>query len=128
MHPHDQILYDMDFPQRLAALRKEKGLTQQVLAEQAKISLVQLRRYEAGTSQPTLDAIKRLAIALSVSSDEIIFDTDERDPDEDLKLRFEAVTQFDEQHKEAAKTLLDGLILKYQAQKIAAMSTAGRKT
>jgi hypothetical protein len=31
--------------------------------------LIQLRRFEAGSSQPTLDVIKPLAAALSVSSE-----------------------------------------------------------
>src|SRR5436309_493618 len=67
---------DMDFPERLATLRKDKGLTQQALAERAGIHVSQLRRYEAGGAQPTLDVLRRLAVALSVSADRIVFDTD----------------------------------------------------
>src|SRR5690348_12082684 len=53
-----------DFPRHLAALRKDRSLTQLALAERVGVHVVQLRRYEAGTSQPTLDVIRRLAIAL----------------------------------------------------------------
>ena len=38
------------FPERLAALRKQHSLTQQTLAERIGVHVVQLRRYEAGTT------------------------------------------------------------------------------
>ena len=44
------------------------------------IHVVQLRRYEAGTFQPTLDVIRKLATALSVSADLLLFGKDERAP------------------------------------------------
>jgi hypothetical protein len=44
---------------------------------------------ESGQSQPTLDAIRKLALALRVSADMLLFEKDERGPDEDLKLQFE---------------------------------------
>ena len=40
----------MDFPERLAALRKERGLTQQALADNVEIYVSQIRRYENGTT------------------------------------------------------------------------------
>lgn len=112
-------LADMDFPQRLATLRNDKGLTQQALAEKAQLSLIQLRRYEAGFSQPTLDVTKRLAVTLSVSSGALLFDPDDRGPDEELRYQFEAFRQFDPDNKRVAKAVLDGLILKNQAKRLA---------
>ena len=106
----------MDFAQRLAAFRKERGLTQQALADLVSVHITQINRYENGDSQPTLDVIRRLAIALTVSADELIFGKDERGPDEDLRLQFEAISQFDDEDKELARGLLEGLILKHQAK------------
>jgi len=62
---HSALLLAMDFPDRLATLRKDKGLTQQALADQVGVHVVQIRRYEAGKSQPTLDVIRNLAVALA---------------------------------------------------------------
>ena len=62
----------IDFPQRLAALRKERNLTQQALAEMVGMGITQIKRYEAGASQPTLDAIRNLARTLRVSADELL--------------------------------------------------------
>lgn len=116
MTPHRlAALYTMAFPQRLIALRKEKGLTQQALAEKIRMSVMQIRRYEAGTSQPTLDVIKKLAVALSVSADTLVFEKDERDPDEELRLQFEAVSRLPPEHKDVVRTVLESLILKYEA-------------
>lgn len=108
----------MAFPERLTQLRKERGLTQQGLADLASVHLTQIQRYEAGTAQPTLDAIKRLVIALAASTDWLLFEENERGPDEELKLQFEAVRQFDEQDRKTAIDVLEGLILKHQAKRM----------
>ena len=60
------------FPEHLAALRKQKGMTQQQLADRVGVHVVQLRRYEAGTSQPTLDVIRSMAVALGISADALL--------------------------------------------------------
>ncbi len=113
-------ILEMDFPKRLAALRKAKGLTQQAFASQVGVHVIQIRRYEGGKSQPTLDVIRRLAIALSVSSDTLLFEPEDRGPSDDLRLQFEALAQFDPEARKVAKTVLDGLILQNQAKKLAA--------
>lgn len=50
------------------------------------VHVAQIRRYEGGDSQPTLEVIRKLAIALSVSADMLVFDKEERGPNDDLKL------------------------------------------
>lgn len=108
----------MAFSQRLGRLRKERGLTQQGLADLAGVHLTQIQRYEAGTAQPTLDVMKKLAIALAASTDWLLFEDDERGPDDELKLQFEALRQFDEDERKTAQDVLDGLILKHQAKRM----------
>ncbi|MDE1162073.1 MAG: helix-turn-helix transcriptional regulator [Acidobacteriaceae bacterium] len=41
--------WTVKFPERLALLRKERGLTQPQLAEKIGLPVAQIRRYEAGT-------------------------------------------------------------------------------
>jgi len=108
---------DMDFPERLSTTRKEKGITQQELARRVGLHVAQIRRYECGSSQPTLDAIRNLAVALSISADALIFDKDERSADDDLKLQFEAISKFEVEEKMIVKTVLDSLILKHEAKR-----------
>jgi transcriptional regulator with XRE-family HTH domain len=109
------MLGHMAFPDQLAALRKGKGMTQAALAEACSISIPQLFRYEAGTSQPTLDVIKKLAVALGVSADALIFETHERGPDDDLRLQFEATKRLTPEEKAVARTLLESLIIRHEA-------------
>lgn len=112
-----QVVLDMNFPERLASLRKEKNLTQKELAELTSVHVAQIRRYESGTSQPTLDVIRKIAIALHVSADTLIFDESERGPDDDLRLHFEAVSKLSEEEKETIKELLEGMLLKHEAKR-----------
>ena len=63
---------NMDFAQRLAAFRTERGLTQQPLANRVAVRLSQINRHESDASQPRLDVIRPLAIALTVFADEPI--------------------------------------------------------
>jgi transcriptional regulator with XRE-family HTH domain len=117
----------IDFPQRLADLRKRHSLTQAQLAERVGIHVVQLRRYEAGTSQPTLDVIRKLATALQASADMLLFGKDERGPDDDLRMQFEAITRFDEEEKRVIRSLLEGMILKHEARRWQALSNSGER-
>jgi transcriptional regulator with XRE-family HTH domain len=107
----------MHFPARLIQLRKAADFTQQTLADAAELHVNQIRRYEAGTAQPTLDALIRLAKALHASLDQLVFDDDERGPSDDLALQFEAIRQFSEEEKQTVRELLEGLILKHQARR-----------
>jgi transcriptional regulator with XRE-family HTH domain len=112
-------LIAMDFPQRLATLRNERGMTQGTLAEHVGIHVSQLRRYEAGSSSPTLDVLRKLAIALSVSADTLVFDAD-RNPDEELRLQLEATQRLPDEDKQLIKRFINGLLLSHEAKRLAA--------
>ena len=108
-------LMAMDFGKRLAALRKARAMTQQLLADKVGCHVTMIRRYESNETQPTLEIIRKLAIALSVSADTLVFEKGERDPDEDLRLQFEAISQFTPEEKKVTRVLLESLILKHDA-------------
>jgi transcriptional regulator with XRE-family HTH domain len=117
MKPLTLWFLPMSFPSRLIQLRKALGLTQQGLSESAELHVNQIRRYEAGTAQPTLDALIRLAKVLHVRLDDLVFGEDERGPGQDLALQFEAVSQFTEDEKQTVRELLEGMILKHEARR-----------
>ena len=110
-------LLTMDFGKRLAALRKDRQLTQQTLADKVGCHVTMIRRYEANETQPTLEVIRKMAVALSVSADTLVFDKAERGPDEDMRLQFEALSQFSPDEKKVARVLLESLILKHDASR-----------
>lgn len=111
----ERLAPDMEFSRRLATIRKAKGMTQQVLAEEAGINVSQVRRYEGGTSQPSLEVLRKLALALNVSADELLFE--QRGPDEDLRLQFEAVSRLDPEEKLVIKELIEGMLIKHESKR-----------
>lgn len=109
--------FAMDFPKQLAAVRKERGLTQQTLADRVGVHVTQVRRYEAGTSAPTLDVLVKIATSLNVSIDALVFEEHDRDPDEDLRLQFEATRHLDPEEREMVKGLIEAVLLKHEARR-----------
>ena len=61
--------YAMDFPERLRSLREQFGYTQAAISEQLGTNQRMYRRYELGTSQPTLPVLIKMADLFSVSLD-----------------------------------------------------------
>jgi transcriptional regulator with XRE-family HTH domain len=121
----------MTFPERLTTLRKTRGLTQLALADHVGIAVLQVHRYENGTSQPTLDVIRRLAIALGVSADMLVFDDTERGPSDALRYQFETISRMSEHEQEVVRELLDALIVKNQVsgalERVAKPLATGKK-
>lgn len=113
-------LIPVEFPKRLIELRKLRGLTQQAIADNIDLHVNQIKRYEAGTAQPTLETLVRLAKALHVTLDELVFNEEERGPSDDFRKQFDALRQFDDREKMIVKELLDSLILKHTANQFSA--------
>jgi transcriptional regulator with XRE-family HTH domain len=111
----------MDFAHRLTNLRKARGLTQQTLADTVGIHVTQIRRYEAGTNQPTLDVLRALAIALAVTTDDLVFNEDERGPaDDTLRMHLAALDQLDPDERATIRALIEGALLRHQARRLSA--------
>ena len=62
----------MTIGQRIAALRKQAGLSQEALAAQLNVSRQAIGKWEADASLPGLDNLQELARALGVSCDELL--------------------------------------------------------
>jgi len=114
--------FSMSFSERLTALRKERGLTQKAFAEMCGMHTTQIQRYESGETQPTLEALKKLALGLHVSADLLVFDEGERGPDDELRLQFEALSKFSSEEKKIAKAVIESLILKHDSQRFSRVS------
>ena len=107
----------MNFPECRATLRKERGFTQQQMADKIGMHVSQLKRYEAGSSQPTIEVFRRIALALNVSADMLLFEPEERGPDERLKLQFEAVSKLDERERDAVETVIASVLHMHDAKR-----------
>jgi transcriptional regulator with XRE-family HTH domain len=117
MAPLIRRLLMMSLHTRLIALRKDMGLTQQQMADTIGIHVNSLKKYEAGQAQPSIDALKKIALELHISTDFLLFDAHERGPSDDLALKLEAVHQMPEDEQMVIREVLESLIIKYQSRR-----------
>jgi transcriptional regulator with XRE-family HTH domain len=61
-----------EFAERLRKIREEKGLTQAELAQRSGLQPSAIAHFEAGRRSPSLDNLRRLADALSVTLDYLL--------------------------------------------------------
>ena len=70
---------NIELAQRIKDLRFRRGLSQEKLSEIAEINLRTVQRIESGETDPRGDTLKRIAIALNVTPDELIDWTEQED-------------------------------------------------
>ena len=110
----------MSFTTRFLKLRKKNKLTQPQMAEKVGIHMSQVKRYELGQAQPSIEILKKIATAFNVTSDWLIFDDDERELPIGLQLMFEAVDQMSEENQMTIKAVVDGMKLKQTSDQLRA--------
>ena len=62
----------MEFHEKLQELRKQKGLTQEELAESLYVSRTAISKWESGRGYPNIDSLKAIANFFSVTIDELL--------------------------------------------------------
>ena len=113
------VFITMSFPTRFIQLRKEHKLTQQQMADTVGMHITQVKRYESGQAQPSIEILKKIATAFHVTTDWLVFEENERDLPNSLQLKFEAVTQMSDEDQRTVQSLIDGMILKHTASQLA---------
>ena len=66
----------MELNERLAKLRRLKGLTQSELADKVGVTTRSIQNYELGTRTPKMDTIAKIAEALEIDEKAILSDED----------------------------------------------------
>ncbi len=120
----------MSFAERLRNLRKEKGLTQNELADKAGMNGRHMSRYETGALKPPQRTIRRLAEALGVSVEELTQDTPQLRAqdvslDPELLEQFQSLSRMDEEDRKAVKRILSALLMKQQMQDMLLQAKVG---
>ena len=62
----------MEFNEKLQELRKQKGLTQEELAESLYVSRTAVSKWESGRGYPNIDSLKAISQFFSVTIDELL--------------------------------------------------------
>lgn len=78
------------FSERLKHLRKEKNITLEELAENINTTKSTLSRYENGKREPKMYFVERLSDYFDVSTDYLLGKTDERNPANKIKEKYES--------------------------------------
>jgi transcriptional regulator with XRE-family HTH domain len=121
MHKQTILMFiTMSFSKRFIQLRKKNQLTQQQMANQVGIHITQVKRYEAGQAQPSVEQLKKIATAFNTTTDWLVFEEGERDLPNTLQLKFEAVSQMSTDDQNTIQSMIDGMILKHTASQLTA--------
>ncbi len=70
--------------------------------------------WDNGSSWRLGATLKRLGVNYRLP---LIFEPEELEPDEDLRLQFKAVSNMPEEERRIVKQLLEGMIIKYEAER-----------
>lgn len=62
----------MEFHEKLQALRKQKGITQEELADDLYVSRTAISKWESGRGYPSIDSLKAIAKFFHVTIDELL--------------------------------------------------------
>ena len=109
---------------RIKNRRKKLNLSQSDLADAVGISYAQIGRYETKGVQPPAATLQKIADALQLSPDFLIYgNIDEKArasfSDPQLISQFKAIEQMDSDDQHVIKKLIDAFITKKQIQKLA---------
>jgi transcriptional regulator with XRE-family HTH domain len=110
------------FGDHLKEIREEKGLTQSDLANLVEVHVVQLSKYERNLASPSVDVVKRIAEALQITTDQLIYGdakqkAKDKIQDHELLNLFSKVQTLKKDDVHCIKSLITAYVLKTDLQK-----------
>jgi transcriptional regulator with XRE-family HTH domain len=113
----------MPLGERIKELRKEVGWSQGELADKVGTDARQISRYENGRITPSLDVLARIAEALNISIDHLVFEDIPRRPlhsaENLLGDHLANVGELSSEDLSALMSVLDGLVAKSRLKTLA---------
>ena len=97
----------MEFSEKLQELRKQKGLTQEELAEELFVSRTAISKWESGRGYPGIDSLKAISKYFSISLDDLL------SGDEILTIAEEDSTEKQSHFRDLGYGLLDSSIVMF---------------
>lgn len=112
----------MSFGDNLKKIRAEKEISQGELAKMIAVHATHISRYERNLTSPTIDVAKKIADALEVTTDALIYGSDEQIvnnklTDTELLSLFNKVKQLDEEDISSVKAMLKAFVFQKDLQK-----------
>ena len=94
------------FRKRLREAREMRGYKQEQLADRAKMPATTIAHFEAGTRKPSFDSLRKLAIALEITTDYLLGRVDDPELAEAGDPLFRDVAKLSGNDREIAKDFL----------------------
>jgi transcriptional regulator with XRE-family HTH domain len=109
--------------ERIKELRKEAGWSQGELADKVGTDARQISRYENGRITPSLDVVARIAEALNVSVDHLVFEDVPRRalhaPDHGLGDRLADIGELGDEDRSHLLSVIDAFVTKNRLRALA---------
>ncbi len=114
----------MTIGEKIKKLRKERGWSQEKLAEKIAVHRKTVTLYELGKSKPSADMVQKIASVFDVSSDYLLEDEPSKFASLGIKDKsmipvYEEIDKLDSASKEIVKTIVESLSLRQQIKKMA---------
>lgn len=112
----------MSFGDNLKKIRADKDISQGELAKMIDVHATHISRYERNLTSPTIDVAKKVADALEVSTDALIYGSDEQIVnnklnDAELLQLFNKVQQLNDEDISSVKAMLKAFVFQKDLQK-----------
>ena len=105
----------MSFGKNLKDMRVEKNVSQDDLAKKIGVHANHISRYERDLSSPSIEVVQKIADALEISIDELVYgkanNTEVGLNDRDLIGLFKKVQHLNTKQKQTVKDVLDAFVL-----------------
>lgn len=113
----------MTLGEKIRQIRSEKGLSQAALEKISGVNSKLLSKYENERIVPTADTLKKIAVALEISTDYLIFENAPKSglsklTDLDLFEKFLQVEQMTPENRNMIKNLIDAVIIKSKVEDV----------
>ena len=106
----------MNFGTNIKRVRTEKGISQEELGRRISVHPNQLSKYERDQAAPSIDVVQRMAEALEVSIDTLVFGAEQKldasISDRELISLFNRVQLLSDRQKDTVKDFLSAFVLK----------------
>ena len=114
---NNNIFIMTGFAENLKKIRAQKGISQEELSKKIAIHPVQFSRYERAQSVPSIEIVQKIADALEVTIDELVYGDQNNKAEQNIKDRellnlFSKIQLLNDRQKETVKDFLSAYILK----------------
>jgi transcriptional regulator with XRE-family HTH domain len=109
------VLTGMKFYDKIKALRKGSGMSQQELADKLHIHVTHLSKMENGHLMPSIDIVQRLMKVFTVSADQLLNEDEKTVVDiqnHELNEQLAMIKQLDEDEKNALVKIINSMLTK----------------